>query len=464
MLEFDLIVIGAGPGGYVAAIRAAQLGLKTAIVEKQYWGGTCLNVGCIPSKCLLEDSHLFYEVKHSGKLRGIIAESLNYDWAVVQARKEAVVKQLTGGVNMLLSKNGVEKRFGTGSFLDESTLSVAGDGEECARLSAKHFLIATGSVSAELPNIKPDGRIVITSTEALSLTKEPATLAIIGGGAIGLELGSVYARLGAKVTVIEIMPQIIPGADKELADTLARELKKEGMAIYVDSKVAALELADCSATLHVEGKHAGQVEAEKVLLAVGRKANTEGLGLQQAGVETCARGFVKVNENFCTNVPHIYAIGDVIGGMLLAHKASHDGIAAVEVIAGVRMPIRHLIPSVVYTAPELASVGLTSAQALEVGRLPKEGKFLFRANGRAMAMNAIAGTAKVVADAKTDELLGAHILGPAAGELIHDAAVALAAKMKLTDYQMVIRGHPTLSEVITEAAQSADKRAIHKLQ
>jgi dihydrolipoamide dehydrogenase len=462
--HFDLIIIGAGPGGYVAAIRAAQLGIKTAVIEKQYWGGVCLNIGCIPSKCLLEDTHLYDELKHSGKARGILAETIGFDWGAMQARKATVVKQLTGGVEMLLKRNGVEKIAGSAAFISADTVQISLNEGGTEQATAAKFIIATGSTSAELPHIKPDGETIITSTEALALAIVPKTLAVIGAGAIGLELGSVFARLEAKVTMVEMMPQIIPGADKELADMLARELKKEGTAIHLESKVTSLEKTAAGAKLTVEGKSSFEVEAEKVLLAVGRKPNTEGLNLQDAGVETCARGFVKVDSSFNTSAPHVYAIGDVIGGMLLAHKASHEGIAAVEAIAGLGEPKPHAVPSIVYTAPELASVGLTAGQASEQGMEAKEGKFLFRANGRAMAMNSIAGMVKVVADAKTDMLLGVHILGPAAGELIHDAAVALAAHMKLADYQMVLRGHPTLAEAITDAALAADKRAIHKAE
>ncbi len=461
MQEYDLIVIGAGPGGYVAAIRAGQLGLKTAIVEKRYWGGVCLNIGCIPSKCLLEDTHLFYELQHSGKARGVNVDGIAFDWAAIQSRKDAVVKQLTGGVEMLLKKQGVDKHFGTASFIGSQTAKVmAEDGSEIT-LGAKNFIIATGSESADLPHIKADGRVVISSTEALSLPEIPKTMAVIGAGAIGLELGSVYSRLGAEVTVIELMPQVLPGADKEMADMLAREMKKCGTKIHVDSKVSATELGESGAKLHVEGKFTGEVEAEIVLLAVGRKPVTAGLELQAAGVELSNKGFILVDDGLRTNTPNIYAIGDVIGGMLLAHKASHEGIGVAEAIAGAGLPTRHAVPSIVYTASELASIGLTAVQAQESGKQIKEGKSFFRGNGRAMAMNAIAGMVKVVADAETDALLGVHILGASAGELIHDAAVALAAHMRLSDYQRVMRGHPTLSEAITEAALAADKRAIH---
>jgi dihydrolipoamide dehydrogenase len=461
MQEFDIAIIGAGPGGYVAAIRASQLGFKTVIIEKQYWGGVCLNIGCIPSKCLLEDTHLFSELKHSGNKRGVIADNISYDWEAMQARKTAIVKQLTGGVEGLLKRNGVTRLSGTASFTSVNELQITLDDGGTEQVSAKRYLIASGTVSAELPHIKPDGEIVITSTEALSLPSVPETLAVIGAGAIGLELGSVYARLGANVTVIEIMPQIIPGAEKDLADTLARELKKEGMTIHLDSKVAALERGSAGAKLSVEGKFSGFVEAERVLLAVGRKPYTESLNLIAAGVETCPRGFIKVDENFSTNIPHISAIGDVVGGMLLAHKASHQGISAIEAMAGRGKLRESAVPSIVYTAPEFASIGLTLAQAAERGREITEGKFFFRANGRAMAMNSIAGLIKVVGDKASDRLLGVHILGPAAGELIHDAAVALAAGMSLTDYAAILRGHPTLAEAITEAALATDKRAIH---
>jgi dihydrolipoamide dehydrogenase len=460
MEGYDLIVIGAGPGGYVAAIRAAQLGLKTAIVEREHWGGVCLNVGCIPSKCLLEDSHLYHEVAHSGASRGIVAENLSYDWPAMQARKDKVVSQLTKGVEFLLKKNRVDMYFGEACFTDANALAVRGEEAEIP-LAAKHFIIATGSRSAELPHIKVDGRRILSSTEALSLPQPPARLCVIGAGAIGLELGSVYARLGTKVTAVEMLPQCLPGSDPEIAATLAREMKKQGITLLTDTMVAALEHKSEGLSLTLEGKSAGSLEADVVLLSVGRLPNAGGLGLNVVGVELSKHDFICVDDEFRTAVPHIFAIGDLIGGKLLAHKASREGEFVAELIAG-HEPVRHWhVPAVVYTSPEAASVGLTAAEAEADGFKPQEGSFMFRPNGRALAMNSISGFVKVVADAESGKLLGVHIIGPAAGELIHDAAVALQAGMTLKQYQSVLRAHPTLSEVITEAALAVDGKPIH---
>ncbi|OGK12148.1 MAG: dihydrolipoyl dehydrogenase [Candidatus Riflebacteria bacterium RBG_13_59_9] len=463
MQEYDLVVIGAGPGGYVAAIRAAQLGLRTAIAERKFWGGVCLNVGCIPSKCLLEDSHLYQEIAKHGSSRGITFDGLRPDWKAMQARKDKVVSQLTCGVDFLLKKNGVEQYFGEAQFLQPNVLAVASPEGERIELGAQSFIVATGSASADLPDIKADGERVITSTEALSLPGIPESLAVIGAGAIGLEIGSVYARLGTKVTFVEIMDQCVPGMDKELAETLLREFKKERIPLHLESRVAALERAGERVRLKVEGKFNGEIEADRVLLSVGRRPVTDGLGLESIGVRRDERGFILVDESLRTSVPHIMAIGDVIGGPQLAHKASHEGLDAAEILAGLPRPPRRLVPLVVYTFPEAASVGLLAEQASAAGHEVKQGKFSFSANGRALAMNAPSGFVKVIADARTNELLGVHAIGPAAGELIHEAAVALAARMKLADYASVMRAHPTLAEAFGEAALSCDGRAIHKL-
>jgi len=460
MDAFDLVVIGAGPGGYVAALRAAQLGLRTALVERRHWGGVCLNRGCIPSKCLLEDSLLYSEVAANGLARGIACAKLSPDWQAMQARKDKVVAQLAKGVEYLLKKSGVKMFFGEARFLGPGAVAVTVPGGETA-IGGKAFLVATGSESAELPRLSPDGKHVLTSTEALSLPQLPRSLAVIGAGAIGLELGSVFARLGVEVSVIEMMPQCLPGMDSELAAGLLRELKKARIPVYLESRVTTCEPGEEAVKLAVEGGFGGTVEAEQVLLAVGRRPCTEGLELERAGVKTDARGFIEVGADYRTSAPTVFAIGDVIGGQLLAHKASHEGIAAAEIIAGQPCPPRRAIPSVVYTHPEVASVGLTSEEAAGAGRRVAAGKFFFRANGRALALNAPAGFAKVIADAETDELLGVHILGPSAGELIHEAAVALAAGMKAEDYARVVRAHPTLSEAIGEAALACAGRAIH---
>jgi len=460
MEGYDLIVIGAGPGGYVAAIRAAQLGLKTAIVERDYWGGVCLNVGCIPSKCLLEDTHLYHEVAHSGAARGVVAGNLSFDWAAMQARKARVVAQLTKGVDFLLRKNGVEQHFGEAAFANANTLKVCARDSQ-ATLTAKHFVVAAGSRPAELRHIKVDGKRVISSTEALSLPEPPKRMCVIGAGAIGLELGSVYARLGTEVTIVEMLPQCLPGSDPDIARTLARELKKQGITLHTDTTVAAVGGRPGELSLTLEGKHAGMLEVDVVLLSVGRIPNSGGLGLDAAGVELDQRGFIRVDEDLRTTAAHIFAIGDVIGGKLLAHKASRQGEFVAELVAGHEPMRRWHVPAVVYTWPEAASVGLTAVEAEKEGFTPQDGSFLFRPNGRALAMNSISGFVKVVSDKDGGQLLGVHIIGPCAGELIHDAAVALQAEMTLKEYQSVLRAHPTLSEVVTEAALAVDGKPIH---
>lgn len=461
MPDYELVVIGAGPGGYVAAIRAAQAGLKTAIIERQWWGGVCLNVGCIPTKCLLEDSHLWMQLG-SAESRGISAVNPELDFAAMQARKNAVVKRLTDGVRMLLERNGVGIFSGTAGFESADCVAVDENGQT-KRLEAERFLIATGSRPAELPHISIDHQVVLDSTDLLNLEEVPASLAIIGAGAIGLELGSIFSRLSTQVTVIEIMPQCLPGTDRAVATTLARELKKQGVSIHVDSKVVALEMGDNGALLKVEGKFIGEVSADKVLLSVGRSPDTTELGLELAGVRVGERGFIDVDERYQTTAENIYAVGDVIGGMLVAHKASFEGEQAVSGMLGAK-PVRSTnIPTVVYTWPEVASVGLTADQAKEQGRQVKEGTFSFAANGRALSLAAPAGFVKVVGDDKTDDLLGIHIIGPYAGELIAESAMALARGASMKEYQDVVRAHPTLAEALHEAALAADGRAIHKV-
>ena len=462
MPDFDLAVIGAGPGGYVAAVRAAQLGLKTAIIERQWWGGVCLNVGCIPTKCLLEDSHMWAQLRTAGQ-RGVVLGDARFDFTAMQARKRQAVKRLTDGVRALLQKRGVHLISGAARFEDRQSLLVT-DGESTQKVLATHFLIATGSNPAELPHIKIDHRNVLDSTDLLELTDVPGSLAIIGAGAIGLEMGSIFARLGTEVTVIEIMPQCLPGTDRMVASALARELKKQGLTIHLDSKVVGLQADGNGSVLKVEGKFEGEVKADKILLSVGRSPRTQGLGLEEAGVRVGRRGFIEVNERFQTSADNIYAVGDAIGGMLMAHKASFEGEQAVEGIAG-GMPLRETyIPAVVYTWPEVATVGLTADEAKQQGRAVKEGVFSFAANGRALSLAAPIGFAKVVGDGNTDELLGVHILGPYAGELIAEATMALAKHASVKDYQNVVRAHPTLAESLHEAALAADGRAIHKLQ
>ncbi len=462
MANYNLAVIGAGPGGYVSAIRATQLGMKTVIVEKEFWGGVCLNVGCIPSKCLLEDTHLLYELNNSAE-RGIKTKGLEVRWEEIQMRKEKVVKQFTEGVQFLLKKNGVDMKIGSARFVDSGRLKIISPAEHEAEVSADFFLIATGGRPAELPHIKIDHEFVIDSTDALSLKEIPKKLLIIGAGAIGLELGSVYARLGSEVVNVEIMPECLPGTDKEIAGALRRELEKQGLKIHLDSKVDEVQMKGKGLTVKVSGKFNGEISADKVLLSVGRVPNTENLGLERAGVNVEKRGFILVNENFQTSSPNIYAIGDVIGGKQLAHKASYEGECAVEIMAGHKPYLHRPIAGVVYTSPEVASVGLSEDEAKEKGLNIKVGKFLFRANGRALSMNAPAGLAKVIANRDTDEVIGVHILGPYAGELIAEAVMAMTLGASLEEYQLAVRAHPTLSEALREASLSSEKRAIHKV-
>jgi len=464
MERYDVAIIGSGPGGYVAAIRAAQLGLSAVIIERQCWGGVCLNVGCIPSKCLLEDTHLYYELVKHGASRGVVAKDVTPDWPAMQLRKAKVVQQLTRGVEALLKRNGIAMHRGEAQFKDEKALTVTGEDGQRSEIIADSIIIASGSQSATLPHIKPDGERVITSTEALSLPSVPKSLAVIGAGAIGLELGSAYARLGTKVCFVEIMPQALPGMDIELANALVRQLKKERIAVHLESKVISLAASETGAVLSVEGKFTGTIESELVLLSVGRAPVTDALNLDAIGVKTDKRGFIEVDCEFRTAVPNVLAIGDVIGGLMLAHKASHEGIAAAEVLAGRSNSVSGLVPAVVYTSPEVASIGFTEQQAVEKGLKVKVGRFFFGANGRAMAMNAAVGHVIVVADEESDAMLGVHMVGPMAGELIHEAGAALAAGIKLADYQHLVRAHPTLSEAIGEAALDANGCAIHKIR
>jgi len=462
MSDFDLAIIGSGPGGYVSAIRAAQLGLKTVIIEKDLWGGVCLNVGCIPSKCLLEDSLLFYEITRADE-RGFTVKDIDLRWDGIQKRKEKVVKQLTDGVAFLLKKNRVEMMNGIAKFIDAKKLEVSVPGQNPEVVTAKHFLIATGSRPAELPHIKIDHNFVIDSTDALALSEPPESLLVIGAGAIGLELGSVYARVGTDVTVVEIMPQCLPGIDKEVADTLRRELERQKIKIYLDSKVDELSFTNKRVTAKVSGKFTGELTVDKILLSVGRVPNTEGLKLENAGVAVNEKGFILVNEKFQTSVKNIYAIGDVIGGKLLAHKASHEGKCAVEIIAGEKPFTKLPIPAVIYTQPEVATVGLSEEEARRDGIAIKVGKFPFRANGRALSALSPEGFAKVIADEETEQILGVHIIGIYAGELISEAVFAMTMRATLDEYQLPIRAHPTFSEVLQEAALSADHKAIHKV-
>ncbi len=460
MAAFDLVVIGTGPGGYVCAIRAAQLGLKVAVVEKRAThGGTCLNVGCIPSKALLHASELYAESKHSFAKMGIRAET-SIDFPKMMGFKQEAIDGNTKGIDFLLKKNKVTVFHGEGVIAAPGRVTVGGE-----TLEAPHIVIATGSDVARLKGIAIDEERIVSSTGALALRDIPARLAVIGAGVIGLELGSVYARLGAKVTVIEYLDRILPGMDLDVAKTFQRLLQKQGFAFRLSAKVTSATVANGNVTLGVEpaaGGAAEQIEADVVLVAVGRVPYTQGLGLEKIGVKLDERGRIAVDGHFATNVPGIHAIGDVIRGPMLAHKAEDEGIAVAEIIAGQAGHVNYdVIPGVVYTAPEVAAVGRTEEELKAAGIDYKAGKFLFLANGRAKANQTTDGFVKVLADAKTDRVLGVHVIGPMAGELIHEAAVLMEFGGSAEDLARTCHAHPTLSEAVKEAAMAVAGRAIH---
>ena len=458
--QFDVTIIGTGPGGYVCAIRAAQLGLNVAVVEKRAThGGTCLNVGCIPSKALLHASELYAESKHAFAKMGIKAET-SIDFPKMMGFKQEAIDGNTKGIDFLLKKNKVTVFHGTGRIAGPGKVTVGSD-----TLETKSIIIATGSDVARLKGIDVDEKQIVSSTGALVLDKVPASLAVIGAGVIGLELGSVYARLGSKVTVIEYLDRILPGMDLDVAKNFQRMLQKQGFAFRLSSKVTAAVKAKDKVTLTVEPAAGGTpetIEAEVVLVAVGRTPYTEGLGLDAAGVKLDNRGRVEVDDHFQTNVPGIYAIGDVIRGPMLAHKAEDEGIALAEILAGQAGHVNYgVIPGVVYTSPEVAAVGKTEEELKAEGVDYKAGKFLFLANGRAKANQTTDGFVKVLADARTDRVLGVHIVGPQAGELIHEAAVLMEFGGSAEDLARTCHAHPTLSEAVKEAAMAVAGRAIH---
>ncbi len=459
--SFDVIIIGSGPGGYVCAIRCAQLGLRTACVESRATlGGTCLNIGCIPSKALLQSSENFHATLHGWKDHGIEVGEVKLDLARMQARKGEVVTANTRGVEFLFKKNKVTWLKGSGRIAAPGKVMV-GDTE----YAAKNIIIATGSESTPLPGVTVDEKRIVTSTGALELDRVPGHLVVIGGGVIGLELGSVWRRLGAEVTVIEFLDRLIPGNDAETAKAFERVLVKQGLKFRLSTKVTGAVASDQGVSVTVEPVKGGAPEtlqADVVLLAIGRRAYTEGLGLKEVGVATEARGLVTTDAHFATNVPGIYAIGDVIAGPMLAHKAEDEGVALAEILAGQAGHVNYgVIPGVVYTWPELASVGRTEEQLKADGIAYNVGKFPFMANGRARAMGDTDGFVKILADKTTDRLLGAHIIGPDAGTLIAELATAMEFGASAEDVARICHAHPTLSEAVKEAALAADGRALH---
>lgn len=458
---FDVAIIGAGPGGYVAAIRCAQLGLKTALIEKdKSLGGTCLNVGCIPSKALLHMSEHFAFAQHEAKANGIELGAVALNLKTVLAKKDKVVSNLTGGIQVLTSKRGVVRFEGHAKLLGDQKISV---GDQVVQ--AQHIVLATGSSSVQLPFLPNDGEKVISSDQGIALEEVPENLVVIGAGAIGLELGSVWARYGSKVTVLEFLPKIAAGYDDDISKLLQRELKKQGLDIHVATKVTgAKEQNDqLVVTAEKKGKELEFV-ADKVLVAVGRKPYTDNLGLEVAGVECDERGRVKTDAHFKTNIPGIYAIGDIIVGPMLAHKAEEEGVALAEMIAGKAGHVNYdVIPNVIYTEPEVSGVGLTEAQAKEQGIEVAIGKFPFAANGRAQATDATGGMAKIVACAKTDKILGGQIIGRSASELISEIVTHMEYGGSAEDLARTVHAHPTLSESTKEAGLAVSKSAIHSL-
>lgn len=464
--QYDVVVIGSGPGGYVCAIRAAQLGLKTACIEKDdTLGGTCLNVGCIPSKALLSVSEKYAQAAHEFEGLGIGVGTPTLALEKVMAHKTKVVAANTQGISFLFKKNKVAHIVGTGAVAGAGLVEVSGKDGKKTTIAAKNIVIATGSESTPLAGVAVDEKQIVTSTGALALAKVPASLAVIGGGVIGLEMGTVWQRLGAKVTVIEFMDRVLPGMDGEVSREMKKILTKQGMEFKLSTKVTSAKTAKGKVTLSLDAAAGGKPETldvETVLLAIGRRPYTAGLGLEKAGVAVDNRGRVVIDDHFQTNVKGVFAIGDVVRGAMLAHKAEDEGVVVAEIIAGQTGHIDYdAIPSVVYTFPEVASVGKTEEQLKEAGIAYKTGKFPFMANGRARAMNATDGFVKVLADAKTDRVLGCHIVGAEAGTLIAEITLALEFGASSEDIARTCHAHPTLNEAVKEAALAVDGRPIH---
>ena len=461
MASYDVIVIGSGPGGYVAAIRCAQLGLITACVEgRETLGGTCLNVGCIPSKALLHASHMLHEAEHNFVKMGLNAKSPTVDWSQMQTYKADTIEGNTKGIEFLFKKNKIDWLKGWGSIPEAGVVKVGNE-----RHQAKNIIIASGSTPSSLPGTEIDEKTVVSSTGALSLAKIPKKLVVIGAGVIGLELGSVYARLGSDVTVVEFLNAITPGMDAEVQKTFQRILKKQGLKFIMGAAVSSVEKLKTKAKVNYtlrKDDSAHQIDADTVLVATGRKPFTDGLGLAELGIEISERGQIKTNSHWQTNIAGIYAIGDAIDGPMLAHKAEDEGMAAAEVIAGKHGHVNYdVIPGVIYTHPEVANVGQTEAQLKEQGRAYKVGKFNFMGNGRAKANFAGDGFVKLLADAQTDRILGAHIIGPSAGDLIHEICVAMEFGASAEDLALICHAHPTYSEAVREAALACGDGAIH---
>jgi dihydrolipoamide dehydrogenase len=463
MDDFDLVVIGSGPGGYIGAIRAAQLGLKTAVIEKdKTYGGTCLNVGCIPSKALLQSSEFFYEAQHDFAAHGIKLESVKLDLNTMMTRKNKIVSDLTGGIEYLFKKNKITGIKGFGKIINASTVEVTDANATKTQIKAKNIVIATGSVPVELPFLKVDEQKILSSTGALALDFVPKEMVVVGGGVIGLEMTSVWARLGTKVTVIEFADKICSMVDQDCINVLLRSMKKMGVAFMTSTKVTASRSVGGRVELDfesvVDGKKSS-IQADVVLVSTSRKPFTDGLGLENVGIEKDDRNRVKINHNYQTNVPNIFAIGDVTIGPMLAHKAEEEGVAVAELIATGHGHVNYnTVPSIIYTHPEVSSVGMTEADAQKAGIETAVGKFPFSANGRAKARGATEGFVKIVTDKKTDRIIGGHIVGAGSSELLGEIIVAMEFGGSSEDLARSFHSHPTMSEVVREAALAVDKR------
>ena len=463
MEMYDLVVIGAGPGGYTGAIRAAQLGLKTAVIEKdKTFGGTCLNVGCIPSKALLQSSEYFHEAQHDFAAHGIKLESVRLDLPTMMARKNKIVSDLTGGIEFLFKKNKITGIKGTGRIINANLIEVTDANGTKTQIQAKNIMLATGSVPVELPFLKFDETKILSSTGALALDYVPKEMLVVGGGVIGLEMGSVWARLGSKVTVIEFADKICSMMDQDCINVLLRSMKKLGVEFKTSTKVTASRSVGGRVELDFEALTDGKkssIQGDVVLVSTGRKPFTEGLGLENVAVEKDERGRVKINKNYQTNVPNIFAVGDVTVGPMLAHKAEEEGVAVAEIIVTGHGHVNYnTVPSIIYTHPEVSSVGMTEVEAKNAGIETAVGKFLFAANGRAKAKGHTEGFVKIVTDKATDRIIGGHIVGAGSSELLGEIVVAMEFGGSSEDLARSFHSHPTMSEVIREAALAVDKR------
>ncbi|MEO8459258.1 MAG: dihydrolipoyl dehydrogenase [Dokdonella sp.] len=469
--KYDVLVIGAGPAGYVAAIRAAQLGMKTACVDdfigkdgKPALGGTCLNVGCIPSKALLDSSRQFHNLTHSFSVHGITAKDAAIDVGTMVGRKDKIVKQFTGGITSLFKANKVTPYAGFATLKPDRVVSIKGTDGKITELSATNVIIAAGSVPIELPFAKFDGKTIVDNAGALDFDAVPKRLGVIGAGVIGLELGSVWSRLGAEVTILEALPDFLAAADQDIAKVAAREFKKQGLDIHLGAKVTKVDIKKDGVHLtYTDAKGEQSLVVDKLLVSVGRRAATKGLLADGTGVKIDDRGRVEVDEHCWTGVEGVWAVGDCVRGPMLAHKGSEEGVAVAELIAGKAGHVNlDTVPWVIYTEPEIAWVGKTEEQLKAEGIAYKTGSFPFAAIGRAVAMNETAGQVKIIADADTDRILGVHMVGPAVSELIAEAVVTMEFKGAAEDLARIVHAHPTLSEAVHEAALAVDKRAIHK--